>query len=329
MLSEKEDRLPTPKRGEDNTDRKMRLEDALDGYWLARKRDFSPNTVNDYQRTFTRFCEFVGADKPIEEISSGEIHDFLNHAQKRYRLGKKTLTNVWIALSSFWSWAERELDIEHIIRKRVPQPRFRRQPVEAFTEDDVRRLLASCDYNDSWRTKWGRNARTKRPTALRDRAIMLTLLDSGLRASELAGLRMSDFDKDRGQLMIRHGKGDKRRVVYLGDSARKALWKYMTTRVGVRADDPIFITRTGRPMDRMNVCHMIERAGKRTGIHAFPHKFRHTFAITFLRNGGNLLTLQQILGHESLDTVRNYANIAAVDIENALRIASPVDNWRL
>ena len=92
MVNEKETRLSTRKKVEDNTDRNMRLEDALDGYWLARKRDFSPNTVVDYHRTFTRLCDFVGPDKAIEEISAGDIHDFLNRVQHRYRLGKKTLT---------------------------------------------------------------------------------------------------------------------------------------------------------------------------------------------------------------------------------------------
>ena len=67
----------------------MRLDDALDGYWLARKRDFSPNTVSDYQRTFDRLCEFVGPEAQIEEISAGDTHDFLNDIQHRYPLGKQ------------------------------------------------------------------------------------------------------------------------------------------------------------------------------------------------------------------------------------------------
>ena len=81
----------------------MRLDYALDGYWLARRRDSSPNTVDDYQRSFKRLCDFVGPEKQIEEISARDLHDFLNHVQSEFRLGKKTLTNVWIALSSLWT----------------------------------------------------------------------------------------------------------------------------------------------------------------------------------------------------------------------------------
>lgn len=307
----------------------MRLDYALDGYWLARRRDFSPATVADYQRTFERLCDFIGPEKPVEEISGRDLHAFLNYIQHKNRLGKKSMANIWIALSSFWTWAERELQIEHVVRKQVPQPRFYRAPVDAFTEDEIRKLLRFCEINAEYRTTWGRRAVNKRPQALRDKAIVLTLLDCGMRVSELCGLTLADFDQHRGQLIIRYGKGGKTRIVYLGEVARKALWKYLSSRGKMRPNDAVFITRTGRPMDRVNVGHMIARTGKRAGIHAHPHKFRHTFAITFLRNGGNVLTLQQILGHESMETVKNYATIAAVDIENALRIASPADNWRL
>ena len=159
---------------------------------------------------------------------------------------------------------------------------------------------------------------------------MLVFLDTGVRVGELVALQIKDYESKRGQLTIRHGKGDKKRVVYLGETAKRALWRYLNTRRGAKQRNPLFTTRTGRPMDRAGVRMMIVRAGERAGVpHAGPHRFRHTFAINFLRNGGNMLALQQILGHEQMDTVRIYAQQAAVDLQRAQRSASPADNWRL
>jgi integrase/recombinase XerD len=75
---------------------------------------------------------------------------------------------------------------------------------------------------------------------------------------------------------------------------------------------------------------LIKRIAERAGVkNAYPHKFRHTFAITYLRSGGDIFTLQEMLGHGSLDMVRHYAKVAQVDVEQAHRKASPADNWRL
>jgi integrase/recombinase XerD len=159
---------------------------------------------------------------------------------------------------------------------------------------------------------------------------MLLMVDSGIRVSELTALKVGDYDRKRGQLVIQHGKGDKKRVIYVGETARQAIWRYLATRGSLLPGDPLFATGDGRPMDRFSIQKMIHRAGQRAGVkNAYPHRFRHTFAINFLRNGGNLLALQDLLGHERLDTVKIYARLAEVDLEQAQKNASPADNWRL
>lgn len=176
-----------------------------------------------------------------------------------------------------------------------------------------------------------RNARrSRRPTAKRDRAIILCLLDTGLRASELCDLQMRDYEPDSGQLYIRHGKGDKRRVVYLGQRARLCLWRYLADRNNTRPADPLFASRTNTRLDRNNLRHMLNTVAAQAKVNdVHPHRFRHTFAITFLRNGGNTFALQKLLGHEELTTVLKYVRLAETDIKAAQAAASVVDNWRL
>jgi integrase/recombinase XerD len=307
----------------------MKLEAALSAYWVARRRDFSQNTINDYTITFRRLAEFVG-DVEFEAITSDDLNRFLNHLREDLNLSTKTVMNYWIGLSSLWTWAEQQFNMPHIMRGKVKRPRVRRRQTEAYTESDLRDMLALC----------GRSRRYKRPgkvicdnaipLELRNRALILVLLDSGLRASELCDLRIRDYDPNRGRLTIEHGKGDKRRTAYVGIRAQHATAAYLETRPDARPDDPLFVNQFGGALTRTGLFRFVSRLGQRAGVtDAGIHRFRHTFAINFLRNGGTSLVLQDLLGHEELDTVRIYAKLADSDLEIQARSSSPADHWRL
>ena len=104
-------------------------------------------------------------------------------------------------------------------------------------------------------------------------------------------------------------KGGKGRTVYMGRASRRALWLYLSKREdGREPDAPLFVARGRRPLSRGTLRLMVTRMGKKAGVqNAYLRKFRHTFAITYLRSGGDVFTLQQLLGHGSLDMVRHYA----------------------
>ncbi len=111
-----------------------RTDYAIEGYWLARRRDFGTNTVNDYPLTFRRLTEFIGKTREVKDITSEDVNRFLNHPRDDPELGQKTILNHWrettpyvIALSSLWTWIERDLGLPHIIRGKVNRPRPRRR----------------------------------------------------------------------------------------------------------------------------------------------------------------------------------------------------------
>lgn len=302
---------------------------AIEGYWLARRRDFSAHTVADYSNTFKRFARHVGA-RHLAEINSTDVHKFLNILKTKHKLSDKTLCNYWTGLSSFWTWAEEELHIPHIIRGAVRRPEWRRPEIQPYSKSELFAMLAATEQAAGYRTGTGRRISGKRPTALRDRAILVTLVDTGIRASELCDLLFRDYEQDSGRLMIQHGKGDKKRTVYLGQSGQKCLWKYLASRGAIKTSDPLFTTRTGTPLQRDQLLNMITATAKRAGVsRANVHRFRHTFAISFLRNGGNVLELQRLMGHEKMDTLRIYVELAQLDLANAQQKASPADNWGL
>lgn len=132
------------------------------------------------------------------------------------------------------------------------------------------------------------------------------------------------------RLVIRHGKGNKKRTVYLGNAGRKYLWRYLVDRGATRTTEPLFITRKGTALSPGELLNMIVATARRAAVsHANCHRFRHTFAITFLRNGGNVLELQRLLGHEKMDTLQIYVRLAQSDLAHAQAAASPADNWGL
>jgi site-specific recombinase XerD len=159
---------------------------------------------------------------------------------------------------------------------------------------------------------------------------LLLLIDTGMRASELCGLELRRVDLRNGVVEV-FGKGSKERSLPIGPRTKAALSKHiLENRTNARVNEPVFLTREGEPMDRHALLKMVYRLAEVAGVQdAHPHRFRHTFAIQYLRNGGNERTLQDVLGHESLDMLRTCTRIAQVDMINGHQLASPVENWRL
>ena len=321
------------------------LSQAIVGFLNSKLAEgLSSRTIESYTFDLTKWVERTG-DRDIGKVSGQDVSAYLawlrtdytphRFGGKDHPLSPKTLRNVWMSFSSFFKWAERELGIPYPMRE-IPTPRFPKSQVPEFSREEVERMLKACLYKREANTVLRRAFVMRRSTAARDTAILLLLLDTGARASEVCALKVGDLDLKTGRVEIKNGvqggaKGGKGRTVYLGKSARRAIWHYLSKREDGRDPDaPLFLVSGNRLMRPNALLHVIEGIGKRAGVsHAFPHKFRHTFAITYLRSGGDVFTLQQILGHGSLDMVRNYARIAQSDVADAHRRASPVDNWRL
>lgn len=305
----------------------------------------SPNTIYSYERDLNLWLTYQ-EDLDISKVTSRDIRDYLNYLRIEYKprritgnndkkLSPKTIRNVWATLASFFKWASIEFEITNPI-KQVRAPKITIAPVEPFRKEDIEILLKACDYCEEAQTIDRRKFKMRRPTAKRDRAIILALLDTGLRASELCSLTVEDVDLKSGKVIVKQGagggaKGGKGRIVYLGKVARRTVWRYLAEREdGDDPKSPLFTTKSNRPLNKSALLQIINALGKKAGVKkCHPHRFRHTFAITYLRAGGDVFTLQMLLGHSSLDMVKRYVRIADIDVERAHRKASPADNWRL
>ena len=319
------------------------LSKAVEGFLLTKSASGrSPNTIRNYRKELSRFIEITG-DKEISSVTNEEIERYLHYLKYDFRitqlastqisprkLTSKTLRNAWGTLSVFWRWVAIEFSVANPFK--VSPIKAYIKPINPLSLEEIEAILKACEKRPN-RIRNGSSYSSKRPTALRDKAIILTLLDTGARVSEVAGINIGDIDLELGRILVM-GKGQKQRYIYIGKLCRQAIWKYITERYPQKhppVQEPLFLHKDGiHRMKSQGVLLVVKRLGEKAGIpNVHPHRFRHTYAIQFLRNGGNLFELQHILGHEDLAMVKNYVKLAQLDIENAARRASPADNWKL
>jgi len=308
--------------------RPLKLSQVIQGYYInVHARQLSQHTILDYQNILGKFTAFLEKDYLFSEITSTHVAAFLASHEG---LKKKTILNYHTGLSALWSWALSEGFADENVVRRIKPPKPEERVIVPYTLEEVKLMLASIE-----RTKrYTRPGQTWQDRATlepeRSKAILLFLLDTGVRAEELCNIKVGQVDKRLMRVKI-FGKGAKDRYVSFSARTAQALWRYLATREVLKDDQPLFSSRqAGGHLTRTRLLKMVVAIGNRAGVKGVSlHRFRHTFAISYLRNRGDVYTLQRLLGHSTLDMVKNYLAIVQVDIENAYNLASPVGNWGL
>lgn len=222
------------------------------------------------------------------------------------------------SLRAFFSWLHREGYTEDNILADLKPPKAPVKYVEVLTDEEVRMILACLDSDIA--------------SGCRDKAILITLLDTGLRLSELTSLKLADAHIDQGYLKVM-GKGSKERIVPIGGLAEKVLLRYIyhfRSEPLSTGDDTVFLTLEGRSMSNNAIKMIFKRIVKKSGVKRFhAHLCRHTFATNYLINGGDVFSLQQILGHTTLEMVRRYVTLASAQVRVQHRKFSPMDKMNL
>lgn len=194
-------------------------------------------------------------------------------------------------------------------------PRVQKKMVDILSKEEIARLLGAL------------NPRTA--TGSRDHAVVMVLLDCGLRASELLTLKDRNTNLEEGSLRV-VGKGNKERIVPVGNRVTKALVQYrhiFRPEPSSPVVDTFFLGLDGRPMSFEALKSMLQRLGRRTEVpRLHEHLLRHTFATMFLVNGGDVFTLQRILGHTTLTMVNHNVHTAGTEVALRYRAFSPMDN---
>jgi len=283
------------------------LKDYLD--YLSIEKNRSSLTRDSYERCLRRFMKFSGAKIP-KDISEKTIRDFrLILAKPETGMKKGTQAHYVIALRNFLKYLVKR-GVEAVQPEVVELPKVPARQIQIIDYGDLERLL-SAPKGGSLR-------------ALRDRAILELLFSTGLRISELCALDRT-IPIDRGEFTVR-GKGEKLRVVFISDRAKKALKDY----IGKRADmEPALFPSLSRGENPKVVGRIIPRAVQRlvsyyaraAGIpkHVTPHQLRHQFATDLLMNGADLRSVQELLGHANISTTQVYTHVTNKELREVHR----------
>ncbi|MEA3345172.1 MAG: tyrosine-type recombinase/integrase [Chloroflexota bacterium] len=294
----------------------MKLEEVVEEFMLdCRARGLSQSTLDWYEKLLGHFAAFIGSD--ADDITPSDCRAFMAHLHtvKAYEghptrdPDSKGLSNSyihahWRALRRLFRWSVEEELLKTNPMASIKAPKLEYKLPRVLEDHEVRALLDACSTSLS----------------VRNRAIILLFLDTGIRVGELVGARIEDIKNSQGLLKVR-GKGRKERLVPLSETVLKALRGYISH----RSSGPIFLARRGTPLTAQGVRMMLRRRCEWAGLERIgPHALRHTFARNWVRRGGDLESLRRILGHASLETVRIYLRMVGNDLKAIHRRVSPV-----
>jgi integrase/recombinase XerD len=269
--------------------------------YLVVEKGLSKNTLDGYGRDLTRYLDFLNQRKlqRLEDVRPPDILQFLAQLKDR-GLSPRSRGRALVALRVFHKFLLQEQLMQHNPATRVTAPKTLNPLPKVLSQADVERLLQSPKGDE--------------PLALRDKAMLELLYATGLRVSELIGLKTNDLHLDAGYLSA-FGKRSKQRLVPMGEVAVMELRTYLSCGRPRLAQDGrsryIFLNRSGAGLTRQGFWKMIKRRAREVGIlkSISPHTLRHSFATHLLENGADLRSVQTMLGHADISTTQIYTHV--------------------
>ena len=290
----------------------MKLQHTTDEFlaYLTHERGCSPFTIVSYKSDLKQFLKFLaqrGVPPKVENVTSSVARQYVA-ALSRAGYAPSTLGRRVASLKSLASYLQECEYTSHNPLARISTPKKQHETPTYLTLEECQRLLDASDKNHFFML------------AFRDRAIVGTFLCTGARRGELLALKTDDVDFEARTLAVKNGKGGKGRVIPLCDESIALLRDWLELRPDCD-HDVLFATRLGQPLGKHGLQDAFSRAKKAAGIKregVTIHTLRHTFASSLLQNGADLVSIQRLLGHSSLDTTAIYLHVQMDGLREAV-----------
>ncbi len=277
--------------------------EALERYLsvLQHGRGLSDHTIRNYRSDISSFLHWLDEhERDLPRLTRADYREYLASLQAE-GLAEASIRRRASTIRTFTRHLKQTGELERDPLTLAATPKTTSHLPTVLSEQQIDALLAAPD--------------TSTPAGLRDRAILETLYAAGLRISELAGIRITDYDADHNAFIVR-GKGDKQRVALLGSSARRWLQRYLSdgrpNLASEQSESWLWLNRFGGPLSvravQIAVRRYAERAGLPPDVH--PHLLRHSFATHMLDRGADVRVVQELLGHASVSTTQIYTHVS-------------------
>lgn len=289
--------------------------------WLKEReiQHQSPNTIMAYERDVGDFLNYCDKQHIVLlDIETSDLRSYLAYKVENNQLSSSSLQRILSAIRQFMKWAEQR---QHLVFNPTDDFQLKRQPRPLPGMIDIETINQILDQPSP-------ESKIQKQFWIRDKAILELLYSSGLRLSEVQGLRIKDIDFNR-QLLRITGKGNKTRIVPFGSKAKDAVMEwlqiYPSWHGDFVADAPVFITQKGHPLGVRQIENRVKFQAQRAGVGVdlHPHLLRHCFASHMLSNSGDLRAVQEMLGHSNLTTTQIYTHVDFDHLANVYDQAHP------
>ena len=318
-----------------NDGKSYKLTELIDYYEICNRAEGkSPKTLSWYSANLRSFDLYLRSRHIPDETDNIDIRLLRNYVLYLFKrnsyqdhpytptkdtpLSTATVHGHVRTLRAFFSWLLREEFIQVNPTTGLKPPKLDQKVITILSDEEIRTIINTFI--------------PKQPSDARNQTIFMMLIDAGLRIGEIVRLKMDDLHLDEGIIKVL-GKGKKERFVPIGSNSQKVLQRYLfryRPRQNHSQNEHVFLSIGGKPLTENSLKLMFARLTQRSGVKRLhAHLCRHTFATKFLINGGDVFTLQQILGHSTLEMVRHYVNLASNQVALQHRRFSPLDRLNL
>lgn len=282
--------------------------------YLLLEKSLSAKTAEAYLHDVSLLASFLG-EKPLETVDITDLQEFVKFLQKEKKVEATSQARIISGIRAFYRFLVLEGTISSNPAALLDAPKLGKKLPSVLSIPEVEAVINAVDLST--------------PEGHRNRAIIEVLYGCGLRVSELVDLRISCLHFEEGYVRV-IGKGDKERIVPIGETARKAVTNYIEgkrrqMKVKKEATDIVFLNRRGGKLTRVTVFNIVKDLAEKAGItkEISPHTFRHSFATHLVEGGADLRAVQEMLGHESITTTEIYTHLDREYIQSTIALFHP------
>lgn len=264
-------------------------------------RNYSENTIITYEEELKRFENYINEKKiDYKNITKEEIWEYLKYLEEEKHYSNASVAKHITTLRSFYNYLKEEQKLERNIFKSIKNPKIKKRLPNVLNYEEIAFLF---DFKE-----------IKTPREYQTKVIFELLYASGIRVSELSNLKIKDIDINENKMKVT-GKGNKERIVFFGDVAKKAIIEFLSVREKlIKKEDLgyLLVNAKGAQLSRSSIEQIVKKEVEKKALqhHVSPHTLRHTFATHLLENGADIRTVQELLGHEQLGTTEIYTHLS-------------------